>query len=137
MEPVHRAEALNGDRPISSLFRQLTEDIGRLVRQESELARAELSAKGSQLAVSAAVIGAGALVGLAAFLCLLFAAALALGVALGSMIAGALVTGVVTLAVAIALVAMGRARLRAEELAPKRTIESLRRDVETLKPGTH
>jgi hypothetical protein len=52
------------DRSIEELLRQLADEAGTLVRQELELARAEMAQQARQMATGAGMIGAGALLGL-------------------------------------------------------------------------
>jgi hypothetical protein len=127
MEPF-RPEEQTSERSLGALFRQLSSDLGTLMRQESELARAEIRAKASKLGASVAELGAGGLVGFAGFLVLLQAAVHALTGPLDSAALAALVVGGVTLIVGLLLLARGRSHLKADELTPTRTIESLRKD---------
>jgi hypothetical protein len=127
MEPIRPVEPGNG-RSLGELFRQLSSELGTLLRQESELARAELRDKVAKLGASLAALGAGAVVLFAGFLVLLQAAVYALSGPLDSPALAALLVGGVNLVAGILLLARGRSHLKADELAPTRTLRSLRRD---------
>jgi hypothetical protein len=128
MEPIRSFEAHNNGRSLGELFRQLSSELGTLMRQESELARAEIRDKATKLGASLAELGAGAVVLFAGFLVLLQSAVYALAGPLDSLALAALLVGGVTLAIGIVLLLRGRSQLKADELAPTRTLRSLRRD---------
>jgi predicted phage tail protein len=121
------------DRSIGELFSQLTHDLGVLVRQEAELAKTEMTTKVSRLSGHAAALATGGIVAFVGALALV--AALILGLAeigiapwLSALIVGAL------LAIAgYTMIQKGRARLKDVNLKPKRTIESLKDDVQWAK----
>jgi hypothetical protein len=121
------------EQSLGELFNRLGTQLGTLIRQEMELARAELSASATRTARNASLIGAGAAVGYAAFLALVAAAiALLASIGLDTWIA-ALAVAIVLGVVAFALVQRGRSELTAASLAPRRTIESLKEDAELAK----
>jgi hypothetical protein len=103
------------------------------VRQELELAKAEMTVKAKRAGIGAGLIG-GALVvvlaavgALVAFLILLLAEGMADWGA-------ALIVGGVLLAVAAAMALMGRKKLRqATPPVPEQTVESVKEDVEWAK----
>jgi uncharacterized membrane protein YqjE len=123
-------------RSIGELFRQLSRDFGTLLRQEVELARTELRHKVAQVARAAGAIGGGALLVFAGLLTLLQAAVVWLAAALDSPALAALIVGVVVLLAGAGLIVLGRNRLKAEELLPRRTVESLRQDAELAAHAT-
>ena len=55
------------DRPIGELLKQLSQETSTLVKQELDLAKAEMMEKGRHAGVGAGFIGGGALFGLGAF----------------------------------------------------------------------
>lgn len=126
----------NGERSLGSLFRELTQEVGTLLRQEAELARAELRSKAGVLGRSAAEIGAGAVVALGGFLILLHAAVYALAPVFDSLALSALVVGALALIVGGVLLARARSQMKAEQLVPRQTVESLRKDAELARTGT-
>jgi hypothetical protein len=120
------------DRSIAALFRQLSRELGTLLRQESELARTEIRERVGQFGSGVTALGAGALVAFAGGLVLLEAAVYALAGPLGSQALAALVVGGAAVLAGVAMLMRGRSRLKTEELVPRRTVESLRQDVEIV-----
>src|SRR3954464_4409404 len=55
------------DRPVGELLKQLSEETTTLVKQELDLAKAELAQKGQQGGKGAGLFGGGGLLGLMAF----------------------------------------------------------------------
>lgn len=121
------------DRSLKELFTDLTNSVSTLFRKEIELARAETSEKISQAGVAAGSIAAGAILALAALIVLLQALVIALtelGLAPGW---ASLIVGGVVAIIAFALIYKGINDLKASNLAPTRTVESLRRDATMVK----
>jgi MFS family permease len=121
------------ERPIGELVKQLADQTSTLVRQEIELAKAELSEKGRQagqgagLLAGAAVIGLLAAGALTAFLILLLDGALANWWA-------ALVVAVAFAAIAAVLALAGKKKVQAAAPpAPQQTVETVKEDVEWAK----
>jgi hypothetical protein len=125
------------DRPLGDLIGTLTSQLGTLIRKEIELARTELQANASRTLREASLIGVGLAVLYAGFLALV-AAAIALLVELGIdlWLAGLIAAGVL-LAIGYVLLQSGRSSLEKASLAPRRTIESIRQDVEWAKDPTN
>ena len=125
------------DRPITSLISDLMTESSTLVRKEIALAKAEMSEKVSQVGNGVISLVAGALIAFAALLVLLFA--LVDGVSDVFEIDGgwaALIVGIVTAVIGYVLVQKGLGDLKMKNLAPERTVESLRRDTEIVKGQT-
>jgi uncharacterized membrane protein len=125
----------NGNHSLSSLFASLTREVSNLIRQEVALARAEVTEKVSDLESGAGSLAAGGMIILVGLFFL--AEALVFGIAAllqlwTSAVVAAwlapLLVGVVIVIVGWALLARGRSKLRARNLAPRRTVDSLRRD---------
>lgn len=129
--------ARTGDtESVSGLFSELWRHSTALVQEEVELAKAELSEKTTHAAVSASAIAIGGAVLFAGFIVLLLAAVNALGPLLPPDIAGWLAPGIVGLVVIVigfVMVSGGIKALDMKKLAPRRTMESLRRDTNMVK----
>lgn len=117
----------NQGRSLGSLFADLTQETTGLVRQEVDLAKAELSEKASQVGSAIASLVVGGALALAGFLILLQAAVVALSNVMEPWLASLIVGGVVAL-IGIALLLKGRSDLAARSLAPQRTIDSVQED---------
>jgi Putative Actinobacterial Holin-X, holin superfamily III len=124
------------DRPLGRLLTDLSNETTALVRGEVDLAKAEISEKISQAAMAVAALAAGGLVLFAGFLVLLDSAVFGLGKVLepyGLPALAALIVAIGTMIVGAIILLIGRSALRAENLAPRRTAQSLSRDREFVK----
>lgn len=131
------AESPNGqdlrDRPLGDLVKQLAEQTSTLVRQEVELAKAEVAQKGQQAGKGAGLIGAGAVIGLLAAGALTAFLIMLLDGVLPNWLS-ALIVAVVFGAIAAILALQGRNRIRAATPAvPEQTVETVKEDVEWAK----
>jgi hypothetical protein len=125
------------DRPLGDLIGTLTSQLGTLIRKEIELGTTELQANAMRTAREASLIGVGTAVVYAGFLALVGAAiALLVEVGLDLWLAAVAAAAVLFLA-GYMLIQGGRSALEKASLAPKRTIESIRQDVEWAKDPTH
>jgi len=123
----------NTDASTADLLRQLSETTSRLVRQEIELAKAEVSEKGKKVGIGAGMFGGAGLFGLYALGALIATAIAALSLAMDTWL-GALIVTVVLGAIAGILALQGRNKVQqAMPPAPEATIETVREDVETTK----
>lgn len=121
------------DRPIGELIKQLAEETSTLVRQELELARAEMTQKGKQAGFGLGMFGGAGVVALLALgaltACLI--AALDTGMALWL---AALIVAVVYAAIAGVLALVGKERMdEAAPPVPEQTRRSVKEDVEWAK----
>jgi uncharacterized membrane protein YqjE len=123
-------------RSIAQLLKDLSEQASRLVRQEIELAKTEVTEKGKQASVGAAAVAAAALAGLLALGALTAFLILAFDEVMPSWTAALLVTLIWAL-LAVGLALFGRERLRdVGNPVPEKTIESVKEDIEWLKHPT-
>jgi hypothetical protein len=122
----------NQGRSLGSLFADLTQETTGLVRQEVDLAKAEISEKASQVGMAVASLAVGGALALAGFLVLLQAAVVALSNVLDPWLASLIIGGVVAI-IGIILMLKGRNDLTARSLAPQRTIESVQEDAQVAR----
>lgn len=119
---------LQGRRSIPDLMSDAITQLAKLISNEFELARAELSAKASQAGRAVGMIGAGAVLLIPALVLLMFA------IAAGLMHAGLpdwaayLVTGGVGFLISAGLIGIGMSRLSPDTLKPAATLEQIERD---------
>ena len=124
------------ERSLLSLFSDLWRETTTLVHEEAELAKAELSEKVSQVTTGAGEIAAGGAILFAGFIVLLFAAVGALQLMLDTEHAiwlAPLIVGLVVMIIGYIALARGKKQMKAESLAPQRTLESLKRDARLAK----
>ena len=116
------------ERSIPTLLSDVLAQLAKLISNEFDLAKAELSDKAGQVGRGVAMIGAGAIIMIPAIVMLLFAAAAGLMHAGFSDPVAYLLTGIAAVIVAGGLVAIGINRMSGEALKPKMTIEQLQHD---------
>ena len=123
----------NGERSTGELVKDLSEQSTRLIRQEMELAKAELREKGKAAGVGAGMFGGAGVLGLYALGALTAAAILGLAEAVDAWLA-ALIVAAVYAAIAGVLALSGRRSVEeATPPAPERAVESTKRDVDHVK----
>lgn len=121
------------ERPTGELVKDLSTQVSTLVRQELELAKVELTAKGKEAGIGAGLMGAGGVVALFGVGALTAAAILALDLVVAAWLA-AVIVGVIWLAVAGILALVGRKHARkAGPPVPEQTVETVKEDVRWTK----
>ncbi|HWG00981.1 MAG TPA: phage holin family protein [Trebonia sp.] len=128
------ADGHHRDVPVRELTVQLGEQLQRLVREETALAKAEMFASARQAALGGGLFGAAGVVGLGAWLAMV-AAAIA-GIAAGLPVwASALIVGGVLGMLAGGLAMLGRKRLARGVPPLKMTADSVRKEIGELAAG--
>jgi hypothetical protein len=118
----------NNGRPITDIFRDLLAQLTALMRNEGALARAEMSEKIDQATRAVIFMVAGAVLLVPALVILLAAAVAAIMAAGIEPYFAALIVGGAALVVGLALILGGKSSIRLRNLAPRRTMDHLRRD---------
>jgi uncharacterized membrane protein YqjE len=111
------------------LLKELGGEVGTLVRQEVQLAKAELAEKGQRFAIGAGLFGAAAVAGLAAVGAATAAAILALSLVMTPALAALVVTVVLGLIGGLAALAGKRKIKQATPPVPEQTIQTVKEDV--------
>jgi hypothetical protein len=121
------------DRPTGELLKELSDQTTTLVKQEMELAKAELQEKGKQAGLGAGVFGGAGLFGLGAFAALTACLIAGLDQAMELWL-GALIVAVIYAAVAALLALTGKRRVKeAVPPVPEQAKESVKEDMEWAK----
>jgi uncharacterized membrane protein YqjE len=124
------------DQSIGELVKDLASEASTLVRQEIDLAKAEMTDRGRRAGKGAGMLGAAAFVGLLAAGALTACLIAALDRAMATWLA-ALVVTVVLAAIAGALAMTGRKQIReAAPPVPEQAIDSVKEDVQWAKTRT-
>jgi uncharacterized membrane protein YqjE len=124
------------ERPIGELLKQLSEETTTLVRQELELAKAEMAEKGKKAGKGAGMFGGAGVVGFLALGALTAALILALDTGMKAWLA-ALIVGLVYAAIAGVLALTGKKEVQqATPPVPEQTVESVKEDVQWAKTQT-
>jgi xanthine/uracil permease len=121
------------ERSLGDLFSDLSRETTTLVRQEVQLAKAELTQSATEAARGIGMLVAGGAVAYAGLLFLLLAIVFGLIEAGWDAWLSALVVGVVVVAIGAILVVRARESLKPANLAPRRTVETLKEDQEWAK----
>jgi uncharacterized membrane protein YqjE len=121
------------ERPIGELLRELSDQTATLVKQELDLAKAELSEKGKQAGMGAGMFGGAGLFGVLALAALTTCIIAALDTGMELWLA-ALIVAVVYAAIAAVLGLQGRNKVQeAGPPVPEQAKESMKEDVEWAK----
>lgn len=124
------------ERPIGEVAKSLTSDLSLLLRQEIDLAKAEMAEKGRTAAPGLGMFGGAGIVALCAAGALTAFLILVLSTFLPDW-AAALVVGAVLATVAYVLIQQGKERVAdAGPPVPEQTIETVKEDVEWAKTRT-
>jgi phage-related minor tail protein len=125
---------LKQERSIGELFGQLTQDMTLLVRQEVQLARTEMSEKLSRFATNLISVATGGFVAYLGGLALVGAVILAVrDLANISLALSALIVGAILAIVGWVMLQKGVKEIKRVDLAPRRTVETLKDDVQWAK----
>jgi hypothetical protein len=124
------------ERPIGELLKQLSEETTTLVKQELDLAKAEVAQKGQQAGKGLGMFGGAGLMGLGAFGALTAFFILLLDGAVPNW-AAALIVAAVYGAIAGVLALQGRNKLKeATPPVPEQAVDSVKEDVQWAKTRT-
>jgi uncharacterized membrane protein YqjE len=117
------------DQSLGELFGKLSTELTTLIRQELELAKAELTQKGKEAGKGAGFLGGAAVVGLLAAGALTAAIIAALDLAMATWLAALIVT-IVYGAIAAVLALRGKAKVQqATPPVPEQTVDTVKEDV--------
>ena len=126
-------QARNDERSLGELFGDLARDMGVLVRQEVQLATTEMTHKASRAAQEVGMIVVGGLVAYAGLLAILASVIVGLAAAGLGWWQAALLVGVIVAVIGGLLVQRGLAELKHADLAPRKTMETLKEDTQWAK----
>jgi MFS family permease len=125
------------ERPLGELVKQLATETSTLVKQEIDLAKAEMTEKGKKAGKGAGIFGAAGIVGFLALSALTACLIALLATALDHVWLAALIVALVYGAIAGVLALTGKKEVQeATPPAPEQTIETLKEDVEWAKTQT-
>jgi MFS family permease len=121
------------DSSIGELVQRLSQQTAALVRQEMQLAQAELKEKGKRAGIGAGMFGVAGVVALAALGALVAALILVIGELVAMWISAFIVTGVLALTAGV-MALMGKKQVaEATPPKPEAAIESVQADVAEIK----
>jgi hypothetical protein len=132
--PPSRVDTATGES-LGDLVSELTGDLSKLMRQELELAKAELRQEASKAGKATGMLAAAGFAGYLTTVLLSLALVFALGAIMPLGWAALIVAALWGIAGAI-LYTSGRAKLRTVNPKPERTVETLKEDAEWAKHPT-
>lgn len=128
-DPARPSAGELGDQPLPELLKQLSEQTSSLVRQEMELAQAEMTVKAKRLGIGAGALGGAGVFGLYALGAATAAAILALGLAVAGWLAALIIAAVWAL-IAGGAALVGRRKVKeGSPPVPTQAIDSTKEDV--------
>ncbi len=121
------------ERSLGELLKRLSQETATLVRQELELAKAEVAQKGKVAGAGAGLLGAAGVAGLAALGAFTAFLILVLSLLMPAWVAALIVTAIYG-AVAAILAMKGRTKIQeAKPPVPEQTVETVKEDVQWAK----
>lgn len=123
---------MNSDRSLPDLLRDLLNQLTALIRDEGHLVRAEMTEKINQVSSGAGMLAAALAFGIGTIVILLMAGVYGLSEVVEPWLAALIVAGV-ALVLTLILAAMGKSRMKPRNLAPNRTVEQVRSDMNFAK----
>jgi hypothetical protein len=134
------ATVTKDERSLGQLIKELTGETTTLLRQEVELAKAEMSEKVSRVGTNLAALGLGGAVALLGAMALVAAVTLGLVSLFDNFMSpevavwvAPLLVGAVLAGIGYAMITKAMATLRQESITPKKTTQTLQENKEWLK----
>ncbi|MFF3256706.1 phage holin family protein [Actinacidiphila glaucinigra] len=129
--------AHNSDDSVGALVTRASQQMSELMREEMQLARAEMAEKGKRFGTGGGLFGGAGMVGFLAAQVLTGAVVAAVALLL-PIWAAALIVAAVLAAVAAVMAMAGKKQIaKAGTPAPKQTIDSVKADMAEIKEHTH
>jgi hypothetical protein len=120
---------------LAAALTEVSERMAVLIREEVELAKAEVTQKASSMARGAAAVAVGAVFGVFALIFILLTIAWAINDASGDLWLGFLIVAVVLVTLAVGAFLFAWRKLKVGAPTPKMAIEEARKIRATVKPG--
>ena len=121
------------ERPVGELLKQLSQETSTLVRQELDLAKAEMAQKGKRAGMGAGMLGGAGVAGLMALIALTLCLVYALDTGMDTWLAALIVT-VLWAGAAGVLALTGKSKVQeATPPVPEQTVETVKEDVQWAK----
>jgi len=134
-DDVTNTQIPRDDASVGELIGEITDDVSRLMRQELELAKAELKEEATKAGKGAAMYGGAGFAGYMTIVLLSFAAVFGIGSELGLGWAALIIAGVWAVVGAVLFI-RARAQMREVDPKPRRTMETLKEDAQWAKHPT-
>ncbi|MER5812561.1 phage holin family protein [Streptomyces sp. NPDC002033] len=130
-------ETRGTDESVSVLVSRASQQISELVREEMQLARAEMTEKGKRFGKGGGLVGTAGLIAILAAQALVATCIAALALVLPVWASALIVTAVLAVAAAVAGAAGKKQFAEAGSPAPEQTIDSVKADLAEIKEKAH
>jgi hypothetical protein len=127
--PPDPAEPIEADQSLGDLMGRMTNDVGKLVSTQIELAKVEIKDEVRRAGKGVGMVGGGGLAGWFALLLVSMGVAFGIGNAMDSVGWGFVLVGLVYAAIAAVLVLKGKQQITSATPVAEQTIESIKEDV--------
>ncbi len=119
-------------RSVASLFTEITNGVSKLLRQEIDLARTEMTQKASAAGKDVGMIAGGGFVAYAGFLSVIAAVVLLIGHVIPLWLS-ALIVGLLVIGGGYLLIRTGLAAMKRTSLAPTSTVRSMQENAQWMR----
>ncbi len=133
--PAPAASQEHGGESIADLIRNLATDLSTLLGKEIELAKSEIGGSVTEAKTAVGAIATGAAIAMAGLVVLLMSAVYGLSSVVEPWLA-ALIVGAAALLVGYLMIGSAKKKMSANSFVPDRTLESTKKDQETVKRAT-
>ncbi|MEU6313313.1 phage holin family protein [Streptomyces sp. NPDC047014] len=137
MSTVESRPAHSGDASVGELVSRASQQMSELVREEMQLARAEMTQKGKRFGLGGGLFGGAGLVGILSAQALVAAGIAALALVLPFWASALIVAAVLAVVAAVLALAGKKQVAEAGKPAPEQTIDSVKADVARIKEKAH
>ncbi len=132
VKPASTVSREHGSESITDLIRHVATDLSTLLGKEIELAKAEVGESVSEVQTAVGAIATGAAIAMAGLVVLLMSAVYGLSNVVDPWLA-ALIVGAAALLIGYLMVHSAKEKMSASSMVPDRTLESAKKDTQTLK----
>lgn len=133
--PAPAASQEHGGESIADLIRNLATDLSTLLGKEIELAKSEVGESVTEAKTAVGAIATGAAMAMAGLVVLLMSAVYGLSNVVEPWLA-ALIVGAAALVVGYLMIGAAKKKMSANSFVPDRTLDSTKKDQETVKRAT-
>lgn len=133
--PAPAASREHGAESIADLIRNLATDLSTLLGKEIQLAKSEVGESVSEAKAALGAIATGAGIAMAGLVVLLLSAVYGLSNIVDPWLA-ALIVGAAALLIGFAMVGAAKKKITESAVVPERTLDSAKKDKDTLKRAT-
>lgn len=134
MNPYNNHPPPSSDEaPVGELANRASRQLSQLVREETQLARAEMKEKGKRFGIGGGLVGGAGMAAFLALQALVATAIIALALALPAWAAALIITAALVVVAAVLALAGKKKVKQATPATPEQAIDSVKQDVAEIK----